>query len=57
MGVFIYKTHIRYQDITEQNKLADKGILSILSEAAGAHAKTAGTRKNRICLDDFILEN
>lgn len=48
MGVFIYKTHIRYQDITEQNKLADKGILSILSEAAGAHAKTAGNSLNEL---------
>lgn len=41
MGLFIYKTRIRYQDISEENKLADKGILSILSEAAGAHARIA----------------
>ena len=38
MGEFIYKTRIRYQDIAEKNELADKGILSILSDAAGAHS-------------------
>ncbi len=39
MGLFKYKTHIRYQDINENNELSDKGILNILSEAAGVHSK------------------
>lgn len=39
MGLFEYKTHIRYQDINENNELSDKGILNILSEAAGTHSK------------------
>lgn len=39
MGVFEYKTNIRYQDINEKNELSDKGILNILSEAAGAHSE------------------
>lgn len=38
MGVFEYKTNIRYQDINEKNELSDKGILNILTEAAGAHS-------------------
>ena len=38
MGEYIYKTHIRYQDIDANNKLSDKGILNILSEAAGVHS-------------------
>lgn len=39
MGVYTYKTHIRYQDIDENNRLSDKGILDILSEAAGVHSE------------------
>ena len=39
MGVYEYKTHIRYQDISENNSLSDEGILNILSEAAGVHSK------------------
>jgi len=39
MGVYTYKTNIRYQDIDAGNKLSDKGILSILSEAAGVHSE------------------
>ena len=39
MGLFEYKTHIRYGDINEKNELSDKGILNILSEAAGVHSK------------------
>ncbi len=39
MAVFEYKTHIRYQDINENNELSDKGILNILSEAAGVHSQ------------------
>lgn len=38
VGVFEYRTNIRYQDINEKNELSDKGILNILSEAAGAHS-------------------
>ena len=34
MEGFEYRTHIRYQDISEGNELSDKGILNILSEAA-----------------------
>ena len=39
MGAFEYNTHIRYQDINESNELSDKGILNILSEAAGVHSE------------------
>ena len=39
MSVYEYKTHIRFQDINENNELSDKGILSILSEAAGVHSE------------------
>lgn len=39
MGAFEYKTNIRCQDINENNELSDKGILNILSEAAGAHSQ------------------
>ncbi len=39
METFEYKTHIRYTDINENNKLSDKGILNILSEAAGVHSE------------------
>lgn len=39
MNTFEYKTHIRYTDINESNELSDKGILNILSEAAGVHSE------------------
>ena len=39
MSVYEYKTHIRYEDINENNELSDKGILNILSEAAGVHSE------------------
>lgn len=48
MSVFEYKTNIRYQDINEDNKLSDKGILNILSEAAGAHSQKIGYSVNEI---------
>lgn len=48
MGVFEYKAHIRYQDINEYNQLSDKGILNILSEAAGAHSEVVGYSLNDI---------
>lgn len=48
MGRFTYKTHIRYQDINEDNQLSDKGILNILSEAAGVHSEVVGYSLNEI---------
>lgn len=62
MGVFEYKTHIRYTDINENNEFSDEGILNILSEAAGVHSEVARIlckqyRRNGIFMDAFILEN
>ena len=62
MGIFEYKTHIRYTDINENNELSDKGILNILSEAAGVHSEVVRIlckqyRRNRIFMDVTILEN
>lgn len=34
MAVYEYKTQIKYNDISEENKLSGKGLLNILSEAA-----------------------
>lgn len=48
MGVYTYKTHIRFQDIDENNMLSDKGILDILSEAAGVHSEDVGYSLNQI---------
>lgn len=48
MGVYEYKTHVRYQDINENNELSDKGILSILSEAAGVHSEIVGYGLNNV---------
>ncbi len=48
MSIYIYKTHVRYQDITDKNELSDKGILNILSEAAGVHSEKAGYSVNQI---------
>lgn len=42
MSVYEYKTRIRYNDINEGNELSDKGLLNILSEAAGAHSEEVG---------------
>ncbi|MCI8396801.1 MAG: hypothetical protein HFJ52_03910 [Clostridia bacterium] len=39
MNTYTYTTHIRCQDINKYNTLSNKGILNILSEAAGAHAE------------------
>lgn len=41
MGVFTYKTHIAFQDISFNNELSDKGILNIMNEAAGLHSYEA----------------
>lgn len=38
MAVYEYKTQIRYTDVSEGNRLSDKGILNILSEAASKHS-------------------
>ena len=38
MAVYEYKTRIRYNDVNEDNRLSNKGLLNILSEAAGAIA-------------------
>lgn len=46
MGLYEYKTVIRYQDISEENKLSDKGVLTILAEAAGSHAESIGNGLN-----------
>lgn len=42
MGLYEYKTVMRYQDIGEENRLSDRGILNILGEAAGRHAESIG---------------
>ena len=42
MGLYEYKTVMRYQDIGEDNKLSDRGVLNILGEAAGSHAEKIG---------------
>lgn len=39
MNAYEYKTRIRYEDINEKNELSDKGILNILSEAAGVDSE------------------
>ena len=48
MAVYEYKTNIRYCDVGEGNKLSDKGILNILSEAASKHSAFAGYGLNDI---------
>lgn len=42
MAVYEFKTRIRYTDVSEGNRLSDKGILNILSEAASKHSAFAG---------------
>ena len=41
MAIYEFKTRIRYTDVNEGNKLSDKGILNILSEAASKHSASA----------------
>ena len=41
MAVYELKTRIRYTDVSEGNKLSDKGILNLLSEAASKHSAFA----------------
>ena len=48
MAVYEYKTHIKYSDISENNELSDKGLLNILSEAAGVHSAAVGYGLNDI---------
>ena len=38
MGIFTYKTHIAFQDISSDNKISDKGIMNIMNEAGGLHS-------------------
>ena len=42
MAIYEFKTRIRYTDVSEENRLSDKGILNILSEAASKHSAFAG---------------
>ena len=46
MAVYEYKAHIRYSDINENNELSDKGLINILSEAAGKHSAVVGNGLN-----------
>lgn len=48
MAVYEYKTHIRYNEIDENNELSDKGLLGILSEAAGLHSQKVGYGLNSL---------
>ncbi len=48
MSVYEYKTHVRYSDIDENNQLSDKGLINILSEAAGKHSAMVGNGLNDI---------
>jgi len=62
MAVYEYKTQIKYNDISEENKLSGKGLLNILSEAARNTFSRGWIwikwyRKNKLCLDAFILES
>lgn len=42
MAAYEYKTQIRFNEINENNELSDKGLLNILSEAAGLHSEEVG---------------
>ncbi len=46
MSVYEYKTRVRYNDVNEDNRLSNKGLLNILSEAAGAHSDEVGYSSN-----------
>lgn len=48
MAIYEYKTRIRYTDVSEGNRLSDKGILNILSEAASKHSASVGYGLNDI---------
>ena len=48
MAEYEYKTHIRYNDINENNELSEKGLLNILSEAAGKHSQEVGYGINNL---------
>ncbi len=42
MGIYKYQTRIRYTDINEDNELSNKGVINVLSEAAGIHSEEVG---------------
>lgn len=46
MAIYEYRTRIRYNDVNEENRLSNKGLLNILSEAAGAHSDEVGYSSN-----------
>ena len=48
MAVYEYKTNIRFNEIDENNELSDKGLLTILSEAAGVHSEKVGYGLNTV---------
>ncbi len=48
MAIYEYRTKIRYNEIDENNQLSDKGLLNILSEAAGLHSQEVGYGLNSI---------
>lgn len=48
MAVYEYKTRIRFNEINENNELSDKGLLTILSEAAGVHSEEVGYGLNTV---------
>lgn len=48
MAVYEYKTKIRFNEINENNELSDKGLLTILSEAAGLHSEKVGYGLNTL---------
>lgn len=48
MAVYEYKTNIRFNEINENNELSDKGLLTILSEAAGVHSEEVGYGLNTV---------
>lgn len=48
MSVYEYKTHIKYNEIDENNKLSDRGLINILSEAASKHSEEVGYGLNDI---------
>ena len=48
MAIYEYKTHIWNNEINENNELSDKGLLNILSEAAGVHSALVGYGLNDV---------
>lgn len=54
MAVYEYKTKIRYNDINEENELSDKGLLNVLSEAAGVHSDEVGYSLNTMDKTNYV---